>query len=236
MVENQRHPPAEQVRKDLLVVVGDVNEIEPRQCDERRAGEMRRGSAAGRAVTEAPRFRLGEPNQLVDAARRQRRMHGHDQRLAPDARDRRKIGDGIIGKVLVEADVDRVGLARAQHQRVAVGLRPSGGRGAERAAGSRLVLDDQPLAQRFRELLGELAADEIGAGPSRVRNDEPDRPRRIVLRDGGHARQARGQQSGRNQSEASSMHRAVHFIVGMMNSAPSLVPEGQRDVTVLVLV
>jgi hypothetical protein len=27
-----------------------------------------------------------------------------------------------------------------------------------------------------------------------------------------------------------------HFIVGMTNSAPSLVPEGQRDVTVLVCV
>ncbi len=29
---------------------------------------------------------------------------------------------------------------------------------------------------------------------------------------------------------------ASHFIVGITNSAPSLVPEGQRDVTVLVLV
>jgi len=27
-----------------------------------------------------------------------------------------------------------------------------------------------------------------------------------------------------------------HFIVGMTNSAPSLTPEGQREVTVLVLV
>src|SRR6266702_4591642 len=29
---------------------------------------------------------------------------------------------------------------------------------------------------------------------------------------------------------------APHFMVGMTNSAPSLMPEGQRDVTVLVLV
>ena len=28
----------------------------------------------------------------------------------------------------------------------------------------------------------------------------------------------------------------AHFIVGMTNSAPSLMPEGQREVTVLVLV
>jgi hypothetical protein len=28
----------------------------------------------------------------------------------------------------------------------------------------------------------------------------------------------------------------AHFIVGMTNSAPSLVPDGQREVTVLVLV
>ena len=31
-------------------------------------------------------------------------------------------------------------------------------------------------------------------------------------------------------------YRRIYFIVGMMNSAPSLVPEGQRAVTVLVLV
>ena len=30
--------------------------------------------------------------------------------------------------------------------------------------------------------------------------------------------------------------RSAHFIVGMTNSAPSLVPDGQRDVTVFVLV
>ena len=35
---------------------------------------------------------------------------------------------------------------------------------------------------------------------------------------------------------AGSCPRVSHFIVGMTNSAPSLVPEGQRAVTVLVLV
>jgi hypothetical protein len=33
-----------------------------------------------------------------------------------------------------------------------------------------------------------------------------------------------------------SRRRAHHFIVGMTNSAPSFTPEGQREVTVLVLV
>lgn len=32
------------------------------------------------------------------------------------------------------------------------------------------------------------------------------------------------------------LHRVAHFMVGMTNSAPSLVPEGQRAVTVFVLV
>ena len=36
--------------------------------------------------------------------------------------------------------------------------------------------------------------------------------------------------------EPSAKREAAHFIVGMTNSAPSLVPEGQREVTVLVLV
>jgi hypothetical protein len=32
------------------------------------------------------------------------------------------------------------------------------------------------------------------------------------------------------------VYRPGHFIVGIVNSAPSLVPDGQREVTVLVLV
>ena len=36
--------------------------------------------------------------------------------------------------------------------------------------------------------------------------------------------------------ECHESHRAGHFIVGMTNSAPSLMPDGQRSVTVFVLV
>jgi hypothetical protein len=46
-------------------------------------------------------------------------------------------------------------------------------------------------------------------------------------------------QAGRGESIRAAIYIACparHFIVGMTNSAPSLTPEGQREVTVLVLV
>ena len=44
------------------------------------------------------------------------------------------------------------------------------------------------------------------------------------------------QRSGHARAHGNVTHALPHFIVGMTNSAPSLVPEGQRAVTVLVLV
>ena len=44
----------------------------------------------------------------------------------------------------------------------------------------------------------------------------------------------RGLGPGCGWSARSALQR--HFIVGMTNSAPSLMPDGQRDVTVLVFV
>jgi hypothetical protein len=159
-----------------------MHEIEPGQGGEGRAGEMRRRAAAGRRVADASWLCLGQRNQLVDALRRQRRMHDHHQRLAADARHGRKVGDGIVAQVLIEADVDRVRLAGTQHERVAVRRRTCSCQRTQRAAGAHLVLDGEPLSERFRELLGDLTGDEVGAGPRRIRHDEPDRPRRIILR------------------------------------------------------
>jgi hypothetical protein len=48
-------------------------------------------------------------------------MHDQHQRLAADTCDRRKVGEGIVAEVLVEADVDRMRLAGAEHQCIAVG-------------------------------------------------------------------------------------------------------------------
>jgi hypothetical protein len=57
----------------------------------------------------------------------------------------------------------------------------------------------------------------------------------------GYGFRARAYGASRNDGEAfgpamTIASRDRHFIVGMTNSAPSLTPEGQRAVTVLVLV
>jgi hypothetical protein len=45
-----------------------------------------------------------------------------------------------------------------------------------------------------------------------------------------------GSRNEKAGSEPPAMNLFSYFIVGMENSAPSLMPDGQRDVTVLVLV
>ena len=105
-------------------------------------------------------------------------MFGH----ARDERDRHEVLHGIVGKVLVEARVDRVRADGAAHDRVAVGRGLGDLGGTEPAARARLVLDDHGLAERDAQLLGDGAAHDVRAAACGERNDVADRLRRPRLR------------------------------------------------------
>ena len=78
------------------------------------------------------------------------------QRQIGDQRDRREIGRRIVGRVLVERLVLRVGADVAEHELVAVGRRLGDARRAGHAAGAADVLDDHLLAEQLGQARREM--------------------------------------------------------------------------------
>ena len=103
-------------------------------------------------------------------------MHGEHRRRDADLRDRREILHRIVRHLGVEAGIDRVGRDRRDQQRVAVrrGLRDLVG--ADIAARADLVLDEELLAEQFRELGGEDAPDDVGRPAGRERHHDANGP------------------------------------------------------------
>ena len=78
------------------------------------------------------------------------------------------------------------------------------GLGADVSAGAGLVVDEDLLAQRLAEVLGDQAGRDIGALPGLVRHDQAHRLVGIGLRRGGQSRQRRRED-----------HRTLRFIVSL---------------------
>jgi len=98
----------------------------------------------------------------------------HDVGEDAGRRDRNEILQGIVARRLVETHVEDGGALRGKQQRVAVGRSPRAFGGAQQAAGATLIVDDDRLAERLRELLTERPADRIGTGARGEGDDQPD--------------------------------------------------------------
>ena len=112
---------------------------------------------------------------------RELRIDDQHERRLHHQRQRDQVGHRVVGKILVERDVDRHGRARRHHQRVAVRRRLGDRARRDDAAGARPVLDHEGLAEPLLELLPEHAGEDVGAAAGRERNHDGDRPRRIIL-------------------------------------------------------
>ena len=113
------------------------------------------------------------------------------------ARDRRDVADEIEIELVVERRVDRVRRSD-QKERIAVRGRAHDRLGADIAAGTRPVVDDELLAEPLRQPLTDQARDDVGRAAGGIANNDAHRPRRIGLRpcEARHGRQrgsARGQ-------------------------------------------
>ncbi len=146
----------------------------------------------GRAVVERARLGLRRSDQRpnrVDAARRR-----DDQRLRqqPERRHARQVALRVVGRVGIGRRRDGVG-RRLDQQRVAVGPCAGDGGGADRAARSRLVLDDEGLAELLAELLGDHARHHVGRAAGGQRHDDVHRPVGPALRVGAAGNEAKRQ-------------------------------------------
>jgi hypothetical protein len=124
---------------------------------------------------------LGQRHQFRDAVRLYRRVHCEHVRDRTEQHDRSEITFQVVGQFMVDRKVDRAGADRALYQRVAVGRGTGRRLGADVAAGTGTILDDNLLAQSAPGALGDHTRDQVGRPAGGERNDQVDRPRRITL-------------------------------------------------------
>src|SRR5262249_19808660 len=142
-------------------------------------------------------------------------IDNHDIRGAANARDRRYFADEIEIELLVERRVYRVRQPDKQ-ERIAVRRCPPDAFGADIAAGTRSVLNDEWLPQPLRQRLTHEPRDGVGCLACRKGDDDPHRPRWISFRprDARCGRQ-RGSTSGQMQKTSTRKFHGVASQTGL---------------------
>ena len=151
--------------------VGDVRALAADLALDHLARDVRQGADAGRAVVHLAA--LG-PHHLDEVGDRPRVALGGDHehhRGHHHHGDRREIPGRIERQRRVERRVDRQRAGVGREQRVAVGRRLRDRLGRDVAAGARLALDDERLAERLGKLLGDEARRGV-ARPARREADQ----------------------------------------------------------------
>ncbi len=120
-----------------------------------------------------------------------------DERRLRQPANRRKIREGIVRQLLVEADVDRERAGGAQPDDIAVGRRLGDRIDPDGAAGTRPVVDHDRLAETLLKIRLQGARQGVGAAAGRKGHDQADGLRGIRLGRRRHARE--GGEAGRQR-------------------------------------
>ena len=160
-------------------LVGDVLELHVRGLLKKFAAEMGDGPVAGRREGDVLRLALGGVDHVAE--RLEGRVGGNhqDQRGVGHEADRGEVLLRIVRQVGIEGRVDREVARLADDHVVAVGGRLGDEVDADVAAGARLVLDHDRLAECLGELGADHAGQDVGSAPGGERHDQAHRLGRI---------------------------------------------------------
>ena len=173
--------------------IGNERKIEPGHVVEQLGGQMHGGSVAAVADRQTVGRGPGEGDHVGDRVPGKRQRRRQDERRLRQPADRRKIGEGIVRQLLVEADIDRERAGGAQPDDIAVGRRLGDRIDPDGAAGARPVVDHDRLAETLLEMRLQGARQDVGAAAGREGHDQADRlggirlGRRRNTREGGEA-------------------------------------------------
>ena len=153
--------------------IGHVQDVDAGPILEHLDAQVGGGAEARRAVGELAGVRLGVVDHLLEGLGADGGMDDEPADEVADARHRHEALDGVVGRLAqVRQDVERrVG---RQQEGVAVGRRLGGGLGADHAAGTAAVLDDELLAEGLAQLFRPGPADQVGGAARRIGQDELD--------------------------------------------------------------
>jgi len=175
-----------------------VYEVDPRLPLEHFHRQMHRRAVARRAVIELAGIGFCVGEEFWDGVGRQRRMQQEQHLLRGDQRNRREVLDRIVGRRGVErADRGERQIHRKQ-QRVAVGRRTRHVFGADVGRAADPVLDQNRLAERLAQRLGDEPRLHVVGAARREGHDQMDRLGRVCLR---RRRRGERQYCGNDRSE-----------------------------------
>jgi hypothetical protein len=148
---------------------------------EQRADQVLGAAVARAGIVDLARLRLGRGDQFLHRAGRHFLRVDH-QRVRPgsDERDVREVLERVVRDLLVQMRAYHVRGAGEQ-QGIAVGRCLSDEIGADRAAGTRLVLDEELPAELLRKPRREHARGRVGEAAGRQRHHDAHRARGIGL-------------------------------------------------------
>src|SRR5262245_44384664 len=142
---------------------------------------MGRCSGSSRPITDIYRASLGIGDEIGNRFSRDRWIYRHDKWCTDNASDRRDIADEIEIEPVVECRIDCVETTD-QEKRVAVCGRAHCGLGADIAAATRPIVDNELLAEPLRQPLSDQAREDVGRAGRGEWHDQTHRSRRIGLR------------------------------------------------------
>ena len=170
-------PPSRSGHDRPGALVRNVRQLDAGLDREIFARDMADRADAGRSEVDLAGIGLRVRDQVADRARGIGRVHHQRGRRDADPADRLEVLARIEPDVVVErrADAERAGVDQRDH--AAVGRTLGDHPHADGAARAAAVVDDDRLAERFAELVGKDARDDVGAAARRERHDHGDRAR-----------------------------------------------------------
>ena len=141
-----------------------------RQLFELFPAQMQDRAEAGGAIGEIPRTLPDQRDEALHVGGGKGRMHREHDRRDSDLADGGEILDRVVGHLLVQSRVDGVGGHGRHQQGVPVGHRLCDQIGADIAAGARLVLHQELLAEERSQFSAQDARDRV-SWPARRKGD-----------------------------------------------------------------
>ena len=173
VVHRRLHAAADEVGHGRsAALVGHVHEVDPRGAQPQLHCEVRCAAHAGGGEIELAGLGLRELDEGGVVLGRHVVVHHQDVPVETQRADRREAFHRVVLEARVQAPARGMGDRVDQQHRVAVGRCPRDELGADRAAGARMVLHDERLAEDLAHALGQDAPEHVGGPARRERHDE----------------------------------------------------------------
>jgi hypothetical protein len=156
-----------------------VRDVDAGSRLEQFGGEMGGRAVARRGIAQLARFGLGQRHQLGERVHRQRRGHRDDVGHGRKQADGGEVTDRVVAQLAEQRQVGAVRRVEADEQGVAVGRRARRGLGADVAAGTALVFDDDGLTELVAQTQGQRARHVVQHAGGRRRHDDAHRLVRV---------------------------------------------------------